>query len=192
MLCPASATATRSPGRTSSACQRSSEPRLSVRTRRSSSWTGASCSSGVIRPVRPMRNSTSRTSVSALRSGYFQAAAQWGSACQRSAGGRCSWRSTTPSVANGNAWRYQCSRQWRACSSVSTGWLNACVSGKPSAASCPSRAFMLSGPFGQSQTNRPIRAAVSLSRPLLAMAPATRPRAPALPCDVWTCRSNRQ
>ena len=38
----------------------------------------------------------------------------------------------------------------------------------------------------------PIRAAVLAPRLLLAMAPATRPRAPALPWVAWTCWSIRQ
>ena len=189
MLCPASATATRSPGRTSSTCQRSSEPRLSMRTRRSSSWTGASCSSGVIRPVRPMRNSTSRTSVSALRSGYFRLRPV--GLGLPSAGGRCSgaaprhrWRTATLGDTSARApvaGVFQCLH----------GLAERLRIGKPSAASCPSRAFMLSAVRPVPDEQADPRGSVPV-RPLLAMAPATRPRAPALPCDAWTCRSSRQ
>ena len=164
-----------------------------MRTLRSSSRTGCRCSSGVMRPLRPTRNSTARTSASAWRAGYFQAAAQLGGrACQCCPCGRAAWRSTTPSVAKGRALRNQCSRQCCASPASAMRWLKAGLSAKPRCPSSASRCAGSAGPSGQSQTNRPMPAASSAVSVWRASNPATRARAPWPPRSACTWPGRRQ
>ncbi|MNV63781.1 hypothetical protein D3C71_1563890 [compost metagenome] len=193
MVSPASWMATWSPGPMSRLRQRCSEPRLTYAIRRSSRMIGCKRSTGVIRPLRPIRKSTACTTASAWLNGYFQAAAQCGgAACQRCAGGRLPWRSTTPSLAKGRAPRYQCWRQWLAWLKSPIGWLSRRLSAKPRASRRCRRSRIPLGPSGQSQTNRPMLAACSSSRLCRASSPATRPRAPKPPASACTCAGRRQ
>ncbi|MCY1299035.1 hypothetical protein D9M70_485490 [compost metagenome] len=177
----------------SSCCQRFREPRPTRWIRRPSSSTGVSRSRGVIRPVRPILNSTARTSARALAKGYFQATAQFGgSARQRCGAGLAPWRMTMPSLAKGRGERYQRSRQAAISSALATGSVRAWVSARPIAPSPASRAFMSRGPSGQSQTNRPMAAASRSFSSRRLSSPATLPRAPWPPCLACTWPSRRQ
>ncbi|MCY1302975.1 hypothetical protein D9M70_526620 [compost metagenome] len=169
------------------ACQRCKELTLTRWICRSSSITGESSSTGVIRPVRPILKLTLRTSARAWAKGYFQATLQSGGlACQRSAEGRLPWRKTIPSLAKGRGEWYQRSRQRSASEKASIAWLKTAVSAKPSSWSLAMRSGKCAGPSGHSQTNRPTPAACSALNRLRAINPATVARALRLPARDCT------